>query len=95
MGFLSDLVGGGAAYYAGKEGISDAEAAGAAGLAVGQELGTTAAGMAEFKPYTVTSNLVQSAATTPEGWFRLTTVSRRTSTSEPVLRSSTKYVWWS
>jgi hypothetical protein len=57
MGFLSDLVGGGAAYYAGKEGISDAEAAGAAGLAVGQELGTTAAGMAEFKPYTVTSNL--------------------------------------
>ena len=57
MGFLSDLVGGGAAYYAGKEGISDAEAAGAAGLAVGQELGTTAAGMAEFKPYTVTSGL--------------------------------------
>ena len=71
MGFLSDLVGGGAAYYAGKEGISDAEAAGAAGLAVGQELGTTAAGMAEFKPYTVTSNLVQSAATTPEGGLDL------------------------
>ena len=57
MGLLSDLVGGGTAYIAGKEGISDAEAAGAAGLGVGQEVGTTAAGMAEFKPYTVTSGL--------------------------------------
>lgn len=57
MGLLSDLVGGGTAYYAGKEGISDAEAAGAAGLGVGQEIGRDAAGMAEFKPYTVTSGL--------------------------------------
>jgi len=72
MGMLDGLIEGGAAYYAGKEGISDAEAAGQAGLGVGREIGTSAAGMAEFKPYTVTSNLVQSAATTPEGGLDLT-----------------------
>ena len=71
MGILEGLIGGGTAYYAGKEGISDAEAAGQAGLGVGQEIGTTAAGMAEFKPYTVTSGLVQSASTTPEGGLDL------------------------
>jgi hypothetical protein len=71
MGILDGLIEGGTAYYAGKEGIGDAEAAGQAGLGVGQEIGTTAAGMAEFKPYTVTSNLVQSAATTPEGGLDL------------------------
>jgi hypothetical protein len=68
--FLTDLASGGAAYYAGREGISDAEAAGQAGLGVGQEIGTTAAGMAEFKPYTVTSGLA-TGATTPEGGLDL------------------------
>ena len=72
MGIFDGLIEGGTAYYAGKEGITDAEAAGQAGLGVGREIGTTAAGMAEFKPYTVTSNLVQSAATTPEGGLNLT-----------------------
>ena len=72
MGIFDGLVEAGTAYYAGKEGITDAEAAGQAGLGVGREIGTTAAGMAEFKPYTVTSNLVQSAATTPEGGLNLT-----------------------
>lgn len=71
MSFLSDLASGGAAYYAGREGIGDAEAAGQAGLGVGQEIGTTAAGMAEFKPYTVTSGLA-TGATTPEGGLDLT-----------------------
>jgi hypothetical protein len=72
MGIADGLIEGGAAYYAGKSGIGDAEAAGQAGLGVGKEIGTSAAGMAEFKPYTVTSNLVQSAATTPEGGLNLT-----------------------
>ena len=71
MGIFDGLIEGGTAYYAGKSGITDAEAAGQAGLGVGREIGTTAAGMAEFKPYTVTSNLVQSAATTPEGGLDL------------------------
>lgn len=71
MGMLDGLIEGGAAYYAGKEGISDAEAAGQAGLGVGQEIGTTAAGMAEFKPYTVTSGLA-TGATTAEGGLDLT-----------------------
>lgn len=72
MSMLEGLLKGGAAYAAGEAGISDAEKAGAAGLGVGQEIGQAAAGMAEFKPYTVTSNLVQSAATTPEGGLDLT-----------------------
>ena len=71
MGMLDGLIEGGAAYYAGKEGIGDAEAAGQAGLGVGREIGTSAAGMAEFKPYTVTSGLA-TGATTPEGGLDLT-----------------------
>jgi len=70
MGILDGLIGGGAAYYAGKEGISDAEAAGQAGLGVGQEIGNTAAGMAEFKPYTVTSGLSR-GTTTADGGLNL------------------------
>ena len=71
MGIFDGLIEGGTAYYAGKEGITDAEAAGQAGLGVGREIGTTAAGMAEFKPYTVTSGLA-TGATTPEGGLNLT-----------------------
>ena len=71
MGIFDGLVEAGTAYYAGKEGITDAEAAGQAGLGVGREIGTTAAGMAEFKPYTVTSGLA-TGATTPEGGLNLT-----------------------
>lgn len=71
MGIFDGLIEGGTAYYAGKEGITDAEAAGQAGLGVGQEIGTTAAGMAEFKPYTVTSGLA-TGATTAEGGLDLT-----------------------
>ena len=70
MGIFDGLVEAGTAYYAGKEGITDAEAAGQAGLGVGQEIGTTAAGMAEFKPYTVTSGLA-TGTTTPEGGLNL------------------------
>ena len=59
-------------YYLGKEGQEGATAAGQAALATGEQIGQTGAGLAEFKPYTVTSNLVQSAATTPEGGLALT-----------------------
>lgn len=58
-------------YYLGKEGQEGATAAGQAALATGEQIGQTGAGLAEFKPYTVTSNLVQSAATTPEGGLDL------------------------
>ena len=56
-GDLGGLLTGGAAYYLGEEGIKAAEERGAEALAIGEQLGTTASGMAEFKPYTVTSGL--------------------------------------
>ena len=59
-------------YYLGKEGQEGALAAGQAALATGEQIGQTGAELAQFKPYTVTSNLVQSAATTPEGGLDLT-----------------------
>ena len=59
-------------YYLGKEGQEGATAAGQAALATGEQIGQTGAELAQFKPYTVTSNLVQSAATTPEGGLDLT-----------------------
>jgi len=58
-------------YYLGKEGQEGALAAGQAALATGEQIGQTGAELAQFKPYTVTSNLVQSAATTPEGGLDL------------------------
>ena len=56
-GNLGGLLSAGAAYYAGEEGIKTAEERGAEALAISEQAGQTAAGMAEFKPYTVTSNL--------------------------------------
>jgi hypothetical protein len=58
-------------YYLGREGQEGALAAGQAALATGEQIGQTGAELAQFKPYTVTSNLVQSAATTPEGGLDL------------------------
>jgi len=66
-----DLVSTAGSYYAGKEGIEGAQAAGQAGLAVGGQIGQTAAEASEFKPYTVTSNLA-TATTTPEGGLGVT-----------------------
>jgi len=66
----SGLLGGAAAYYAGKEGIEDAIEAGELGLATGREIGTEAAGMAEFRPYTVTSGLA-TGTTTADGGLNL------------------------
>jgi len=56
-GNLGGLLSAGAAYYAGEEGIKTAEERGAEALAISEQAGQTAAGMAEFKPYTVTSGL--------------------------------------
>lgn len=56
-GNLGGLLSGGAAYYAGEEGIKTAEKRGAEALAIAERAGSTAAGMAKFKPYTVTSGL--------------------------------------
>jgi hypothetical protein len=58
-------------YYAGQQGIEGATAAGQAGLALGGQIGQTAAEASEFKPYTVTSNLA-TATTTPEGGLGVT-----------------------
>jgi hypothetical protein len=66
-----DLVSTAGSYYAGQEGIEGAKAAGQAGLAVGGQIGQTAAEASEFKPYTVTSNLA-TATTTPEGGLGVT-----------------------
>jgi len=70
MSVLGGLLGGGAAYYAGKEGIEDAVEAGELGLATGREIGTEAAGMAEFRPYTVTSGLA-TGTTNADGGLNL------------------------
>ena len=66
-----DLVSTAGSYYAGKEGIEGAQAAGQAGLAVGGQIGQTASEASQFKPYTVTSNLA-TATTTPEGGLGVT-----------------------
>ena len=66
-----DLVSTAGSYYAGQEGIEGATAAGQAGLAIGGQIGQTAAEASEFKPYTVTSNLA-TATTTPEGGLGVT-----------------------
>ena len=57
-------------YYLGKEGQEGATAAGQAALATGEQIGQTGAGLAEFKPYTVTSGLA-TGTTTPEGGLDL------------------------
>lgn len=58
-------------YYLGKEGQEGATAAGQAALATGEQIGQTGVGLAEFKPYTVTSGLA-TGATTAEGGLDLT-----------------------
>lgn len=57
-------------YYLGKEGQEGALAAGQAALATGEQIGQTGAGLAQFKPYTVTSGLA-TGTTTPEGGLDL------------------------
>lgn len=71
MDLGQNLVNTAGSYYAGQEGIEGATAAGRAGLALGGQIGQTAAEAAQFKPYTVTSNLA-TAATTPEGGLAVT-----------------------
>ena len=58
-------------YYLGREGQEGALAAGQAALATGEQIGQTGAGLAQFKPYTVTSGLA-TGTTTPEGGLDLT-----------------------
>ena len=71
MNLGRDLVNTAGSYYAGKEGIEGATAAGQAGLATGAAIGQTASEASQFKPYTVTSNLA-TATTTPEGGLGVT-----------------------
>jgi hypothetical protein len=83
-GNLGGLLSGGLAYYAGEKGIETAEDRGAEALAIGEQAGTTAAGMAEFKPYTVTSGLA-TASTDEQGGLNL-------ALEEPELARQTQYL---
>jgi len=65
---LLDLAGG---YYIGKEGTEQALSIGEQGFSEAKALAGDVAGMAEFKPFTVTTGL-GTATTTPEGGYTLT-----------------------
>ena len=65
---LGDALRGAGEYYLGQEGVEGAYQTGATGLEMAQQLGQQAAGAAQFKPYTVTSNLAR-VGTDPSGGF--------------------------
>jgi hypothetical protein len=67
---LSDLIGAAAGYYNTDEAAKAALELGEKSATAAQAMGQTAAGMAEFKPFTVTTGL-GTATTTPEGGFTL------------------------
>ena len=65
---LGDALRGAGEYYLGQEGVEGAYQTGATGLEMAQQLGQQAAEAAQFKPYTVTSNLAR-VGTDPSGGF--------------------------
>ena len=67
-GNLGDALRGAGEYYLGQEGVEGAYQTGVTGLEMAQQLGQQAAEAAEFKPYTVTSNLAR-VGTDPSGGF--------------------------
>ncbi len=67
-GNLGDALRGAGEYYLGQEGVEGAYQTGVTGLEMAQKLGQQAAEAAEFKPYTVTSNLAR-VGTDPSGGF--------------------------
>ena len=67
-GNLGDALRGAGEYYLGQEGVEGAYQTGVTGLEMAQQLGQQAAEAAQFKPYTVTSNLAR-VGTDPSGGF--------------------------
>ena len=67
---LSDLIGAAAGYYNTDEAAKAALELGEKSATAAEQLGQTAAGMTEFKPFTVTTGL-GTATTTPEGGYTL------------------------
>ena len=67
---LSDLIGAAAGYYNTDEAAKAALELGEQSAQAAEQLGQTAAGMTEFKPFTVTTGL-GTATTTPEGGYTL------------------------
>lgn len=67
---LSDLIGAAAGYYNTDEAAKAALELGQQSATAAEQLGQTAAGMTEFKPFTVTTGL-GTATTTPEGGYTL------------------------
>ncbi len=67
-GNLGDALRGAGEYYLGQEGVEGAYQTGVTGLEMAQELGQRSAEAAQFKPYTVTSNLAR-IGTDPSGGF--------------------------
>jgi hypothetical protein len=67
-GNLGDALRGAGEYYLGQEGVEGAYQTGVTGLEMAQQLGQQAAEAAQFKPYTVTSNLAR-IGTDPSGGF--------------------------
>jgi len=67
---LSDLIGAAAGYYNTDEAAKAALELGEQSAQAAEQLGQTAAGMAQFKPFTVTTGL-GTATTTPEGGYTL------------------------
>ena len=65
---LGDALRGAGEYYLGQQGVEGAYQTGATGLEMAQQLGQQAAEAAQFKPYTVTSNLAR-VGTDPSGGF--------------------------
>ena len=65
---LGDALRGAGEYYLGQEGVEGAYQTGATGLEMAQQLGQQAAEAAQFRPYTVTSNLAR-VGTDPSGGF--------------------------
>ena len=68
--FAGNLFNTGLDYYKGQQGIDSARAAGGLALGTASGIGQTAADMASFKPYTVTSGLA-TGTTTAEGGLNL------------------------
>jgi hypothetical protein len=67
---LTDLIGAAAGYYNTDEAAKAALELGEKSAQAAEQLGQTAAGMTEFKPFTVTTGL-GTATTTPEGGYTL------------------------
>jgi len=89
--WFTDIINLAGGYYAGD---SAAKAAAEAGVKSAQEatdLGTTAAGMATFQPFTVTTGL-GTATTTPEGGYTLS-MSPEQQALQTQLMGQHKFIW--